>query len=147
MRLTKNNANHGINISGYYYKDEDCFEIVTVLNFEDDLDFADNYEYRGNVIRFDKITSNLKLKGNKWFNLTCVVDLYELNEYDKIKIYIEGERIRHIDNNREYDGVKSKVLDTTLASKYGWKSKISFRKAILQTYKDLEKNYRSIRDN
>ena len=51
------------------------------------------------------------------------------------------------DNNKKYDGVKSKVLDTKLARKYGWKSKISFRKAILNTYKDLEKNYKFIRDN
>ncbi len=50
------------------------------------------------------------------------------------------------DNNKKYDGVYSKVLDTKVAKKYGWKPKISFKKAILETYDDLVKNYKIIRD-
>ena len=50
------------------------------------------------------------------------------------------------DNNKKYDGVYSKVLDTKIAKKYGWKPNISFDEAILNTYKDLEKNYKFIRD-
>ena len=50
------------------------------------------------------------------------------------------------DNNKKIDGVFSKVLDTRIAKKYGWKPKINFKKAILSTYKDLEKNYKLIRD-
>tara|TARA_X000001036_G_scaffold380634_1_gene372139 strand:- start:589 stop:1539 length:951 start_codon:yes stop_codon:yes gene_type:complete len=50
------------------------------------------------------------------------------------------------DNNKKYDGVYSKVLDTKIANKYGWKPKISFNEAILNTYKDLEKNYKFIRN-
>ena len=50
-------------------------------------------------------------------------------------------------NNIKYDGVKSKVLDITLAKKYGWRPKISFKKAIMKTYQDLEKNYNSVRNN
>ena len=40
---------------------------------------------------------------------------------------------------------KSKVLDTTIARYYGWKPKISFEKAIIETYKDLVKNYKKIK--
>lgn len=48
------------------------------------------------------------------------------------------------DNNSKFDGTKRKVLDTTIAKKYGWKPKISFEKAIIETYKDLVKNYKKI---
>ena len=51
------------------------------------------------------------------------------------------------DKNKKYDGVYSKVLDTKIAKRYGWKPKLSFKSAILHTYKDLVKNYGFIRDN
>ncbi len=50
------------------------------------------------------------------------------------------------DNNSKLDGVKSKVLDTTVANNYGWKPQIKFEKAITDTYKDLVKNYKRIRN-
>ena len=53
----------------------------------------------------------------------------------------------NFNNNKNFDGVYSKILDTNLAKKYGWKPKISFKKAILETYNDLVKNYKVIRDN
>ena len=49
------------------------------------------------------------------------------------------------DNNSKFDGTKSKVLDTTVAKNYGWEPKISFEKAIIETYKDLVKNYKKIK--
>ena len=73
---------------------------------------------------------------------------YSIKQYAKMILKILQINLKiKFDNNKKYDGVKSKVLDTKLARKYGWKSKISFRKAILNTYKDLEKNYKFIRDN
>ena len=51
------------------------------------------------------------------------------------------------DNNSKFDGVKSKVLDTNVARNYGWKPEITFEKAIIETYKDLVKNYKKIRIN
>ena len=51
------------------------------------------------------------------------------------------------DNNSKFDGVKSKVLDTNVARNYGWKHEITFEKAIIETYKDLVKNYKKIRIN
>ncbi len=50
------------------------------------------------------------------------------------------------DNNSKYDGIKSKVLDTTVANNYGWKPKIKFENAIIETYEDLKKNFKKIRN-
>ena len=50
------------------------------------------------------------------------------------------------DNNPKFDGVKSKVIDTSVAKSYGWKPKVNFEKAIIETYKDLVKNYNKIKD-
>ena len=50
------------------------------------------------------------------------------------------------DNNAKFDGTMSKVLDTSIAKKYGWKSTIKFEEAIIETYEDLVKNYKKIKD-
>ena len=49
-------------------------------------------------------------------------------------------------NNSKFDGVKRKVLSTKLANSYGWRHKIKFDKAIIETYRDLEKNYKKLRN-
>ena len=49
-------------------------------------------------------------------------------------------------NNKKLDGMKSKVLNTRLAKKYGWYPKVKLEDAILKTYLDLEKNYKNIRN-
>ena len=49
-------------------------------------------------------------------------------------------------NNSKYDGVRSKVLNTSIARTYGWKPKIKFEQAITETYKDLVKNYNKIKN-
>jgi len=49
------------------------------------------------------------------------------------------------DNNSKIDGTMSKVLDTSIAKGYGWKPKVKFEKAIIETYKDLVKNYKKIK--
>ena len=40
----------------------------------------------------------------------------------------------------------SKVLDTSIAKKYGWKSTIKIEEPIIETYEDLVKNYKKIKD-
>ncbi|WP_440912512.1 GDP-L-fucose synthase family protein [Candidatus Pelagibacter sp.] len=73
---------------------------------------------------------------------------YSIKQYAKMILRILRINLKlKFDNNVKFDGVKSKILDTKLARKYGWRPKISFSKAILKTYEDLEKNYRFIRDN
>ena len=42
--------------------------------------------------------------------------------------------------------MKSKVLDTTLAKRYGWKPKIKLNDAILETYEELKKNFKKVRN-
>ena len=49
------------------------------------------------------------------------------------------------DNNSKFDGTLRKVLDTSIAKSYGWKPNISFEEAIVETYKDLIKNYKKIK--
>ncbi len=71
----------------------------------------------------------------------------------KIKDYIKLiQKILNIklsikfDNNKNLDGMKSKVLDTGIAQSYGWLPKINFDSAIKETYQDLSKNYKKIRN-
>ena len=72
---------------------------------------------------------------------------FSIKAYAKMILKILNINLKiKFDNNKKYDGVNSKVLDTKIAKKYGWKPKISFNEAILSTYKDLEKNYKFIRD-
>ena len=72
---------------------------------------------------------------------------YSIKEYSQMILKILKLNLEvKFDNNKKIDGVFSKVLDTRIAKKYGWKPKINFKKAILSTYKDLEKNYKLIRD-
>ena len=52
----------------------------------------------------------------------------------------------NFNNNSKFDGVKRKVLSTKLANSYGWRHKIKFDKAIIETYKDLENNYKKLRN-
>tara|TARA_Y200000002_G_scaffold366754_1_gene358056 strand:+ start:76 stop:1026 length:951 start_codon:yes stop_codon:yes gene_type:complete len=49
-------------------------------------------------------------------------------------------------NNSKYDGVRSKVLNTSIARTYGWKPKIKFEQAITETYNDLVKNFNKIKN-
>ncbi len=73
---------------------------------------------------------------------------YSIINYVKMILKILNVNLNiKFDNNKKYDGVYSKVLNTSIAKKYGWKPKITFRDAILNTYKDLEKNYKFIRDS
>ena len=103
------------------------------------------------VIHVDDLASavihfmNIKTK-NTLINIGTSKE-YSIKEYSKmiLKILKLNLKVR-FDNNKNIDGVLSKVLDTRIANKYGWKPKINFNKAILLTYKDLVKNYKSIRD-
>ena len=72
---------------------------------------------------------------------------YSIKDVAKKIVEILGLNLKiKFDNNSKFDGVKSKVLDTTVANNYGWKPQIKFEKAIIDTYKDLVKNYKRIRN-
>ena len=57
----------------------------------------------------------------------------------KIKVKIKYD-------DKKPDGVFRKVLDISVAKKYGWKSKISLEKGFDITYKDFVKNYKKINE-
>ena len=70
-----------------------------------------------------------------------------IKDYTKIikKILKVNVNVK-FDNNKKLDGMKSKVLDTSLATSYGWKSKTRLEDAIFETYYDLKKNINKIRN-
>ena len=70
-----------------------------------------------------------------------------IKQYVKYILNILNIKLKiKFDNNKKLDGMKSKVLNTKLALKYGWKYKSDLKNAIIETYKDLNKNYKKIRN-
>ncbi len=69
-----------------------------------------------------------------------------IKEFAKLILKVLKVKLKvKFDNNQKMDGMKSKVLDTTLAKRYGWKPKIKLNDAILETYEELKKNFKKIR--
>jgi len=69
-----------------------------------------------------------------------------IKEFAKLILKVLKVKLKvKFDNNKKMDGMKSKVLDTTLAKRYGWKPKMKLNDAILETYEELKKNFKKIR--
>ena len=67
----------------------------------------------------------------------------EMSIYDyaiQIKNKIDPTVLIKFDNNKKFDGVKRKKLDTSLANRYGWKANMDFSKALDKTIENF-KNY------
>ena len=62
---------------------------------------------------------------------------YSIKEYAKAisKIIIPNKKMTFIFDKSKPNGTQRKVMDVSLAKKYGWKCKINFKKSILETYK------------
>ena len=62
---------------------------------------------------------------------------YTIKDYAKLilKIIIPNKKIKIIYDLSKPNGTPRKVLDVSLAKRYGWKSKINLKDAILKTYK------------
>jgi len=56
----------------------------------------------------------------------------------KIKNKIDPNVLIKFDNNKKFDGVKRKKLNISLASRYGWKAKMDFSKALDKTIENFE---------
>ena len=70
-----------------------------------------------------------------------------IKEFAKLILKVLKVKLKvKFDNNKKLDGMKSKVLDTTLAKRYGWKPKIKLDYAILKTYEELKKNFKKVRN-
>jgi GDP-L-fucose synthase len=67
---------------------------------------------------------------------------YSIKEYAEIilKLIIPEKKIRIKYDFSKPNGTPRKVLDVSLAKKYGWKSKTNLKEAILETYKDFLNN-------
>ena len=67
---------------------------------------------------------------------------YSISAYAKMfnDIIIPNRKLKFIFDSSKPNGTPRKVLDVSLASKYGWKAKIKIREAILETYKSYLKN-------
>lgn len=64
---------------------------------------------------------------------------YTIKEYAKkiLKIIIPNEKIKIIHDLNKPNGMPRKLLDVTLAKKYGWRAKTKFELAIKLTYDDF----------
>ncbi len=69
---------------------------------------------------------------------------YSIKEYAKIilNLILPNKKIKIKYDRSKPNGTPRKVMDVSLAEKYGWKSKIDLKEAIKLTYNDyLSKNY------
>ena len=66
-----------------------------------------------------------------------------IKEYAKFLIKKLDLKVKIKFDRSKPDGVQKKLLDTSLAKKYGWKSKISLDKGFDITYKSFLKNYKN----
>jgi GDP-L-fucose synthase len=67
---------------------------------------------------------------------------YSINQYAKLvlKTIIPDRKIKIKYDLSKPNGTPKKVLDVSLAKKYGWKSKINLKNSILKTYKSFLKD-------
>lgn len=89
---------------------------------------------------------NKKVKENI-INIGTGVDK-SIKDYAKIisKILIPGKKIKIKFDKSKPNGTPRKVMDVTLAKKYGWQAKTNLTDAILKTYKSflVEKNEKNL---
>ena len=67
---------------------------------------------------------------------------YSINQYAKLvlKTIIPNNKIKIRYDLSKPSGTPKKVLDVSLAKKYGWKSKTNLKNSILKTYEYFLKN-------
>jgi GDP-L-fucose synthase len=89
---------------------------------------------------------NKKVKENI-INIGTGVDK-SIKDYAKIilKILIPGKKIKIKFDNSKPNGILRKVMDISLAKKYGWRAQTSLTESILKTYKSflIEKNEKNL---
>ena len=63
-------------------------------------------------------------------------------EYAKLIIKKLNSKLKIKFDKSKHDGTKRKILNCSIAKKYGWKSKISLDSGFNITYKNFLKNYK-----
>ena len=87
-----------------------------------------------------------KIKENV-INIGTGID-YTIKDYAKLilKLVIPNRKVKIAYDRSKPNGTPRKVLDVSLAKRYGWKPKLKLSDAILETYEDLNKNFKKIRN-
>jgi len=80
---------------------------------------------------------NKKIK-ESYLNIGSGIEMRILDYANLIKKQIYPSLEIKFDNNKKMDGVKRKIMDSSIANKYGWKSKININDAIHRTLKLIE---------
>lgn len=71
---------------------------------------------------------------------------FTINQFAKILINISNKKLKIKNIKKNMNGVKRKLLDTSLAKKYGWKSKSNIKQKLEQTYKYYVNNLKDLRN-
>ena len=81
-----------------------------------------------------------KKTNKKLINIGTGVD-YSIKDYAKIisEIILPSKKIRFIFDRTKPNGTPRKVMDTSLAKKYGWKPKSTLKESIAKTYNSFLK--------
>ena len=83
-----------------------------------------------------------KKTNNFLINIGSSIEMSIKNYANLIKNKIDSEVLVKFDNNRKLDGVMRKKLNLSLASSYGWKSRMNFSKVLDEIIEDFKSSYK-----
>ena len=75
---------------------------------------------------------------NSLINIGSTIEMSIKDYAERIKNKIDTKVIIRFNKNIRLDGVKRKKLDTSLAARYGWRSKMKFSQALEKTIDDYK---------
>ncbi len=83
-----------------------------------------------------------KKTNNFLINIGSSIEMSIKNYANLIKNKIDSDVLVKFDNNRKLDGVMRKKLNLSLASSYGWKSRMNFSKVLDEIIEDFKNSYK-----
>ena len=83
-----------------------------------------------------------KKTNNFLINIGSSIEMSIKNYANLIKNKIDSEVLVKFDNNRKLDGVMRKKLNLSLASSYGWRSRMNFSKVLDEIIEDFKNSYK-----
>ena len=83
-----------------------------------------------------------KKTNNFLINIGSSIEMSIKNYANLIKNKIDTEVLVKFDNNRKLDGVMRKKLNLSLASSYGWRSRMNFSKVLDEIIEDFKNSYK-----
>ena len=83
-----------------------------------------------------------KKTNNFLINIGSSIEMSIKNYATLIKNKIDSEVLVKFDNNRKLDGVMRKKLNLSLASSYGWRSRMNFSKVLDEIIEDFKNSYK-----